>query len=69
MSIRGGLVRRPQQGARAAAMEFMQLHRDFLPGWEARTDAAGHPILLLDQDRALWDQLEIRRVAGARAGA
>ena len=27
----------------------------------ARTDAAGEPILLFDQDRALWDQLQIRR--------
>ena len=27
----------------------------------ARTDAAGDPILLLDQDRARWDQLQIRR--------
>ena len=27
----------------------------------ARTDEAGEPILLLDQDRALWDQLQIRR--------
>src|SRR5207248_4282482 len=27
----------------------------------ARSDAAGEPILLLDQDRALWDQLQIRR--------
>ena len=38
----------------------------------ARTDAAGEPILLLDQDRALWDQLQIRRgfralAPGARA--
>jgi predicted RNA polymerase sigma factor len=31
----------------------------------ARTDAAGEPILLLDQDRALWDQLQIQR--GMRA--
>jgi predicted RNA polymerase sigma factor len=31
----------------------------------ARTDAAGEPILMLDQDRALWDQLQIRR--GMRA--
>jgi RNA polymerase sigma factor (sigma-70 family) len=31
----------------------------------ARTDAAGEPILLLDQNRALWDQLQIRR--GLRA--
>jgi predicted RNA polymerase sigma factor len=27
----------------------------------ARTDAAGDPILMLDQNRALWDQLQIRR--------
>jgi RNA polymerase sigma factor (sigma-70 family) len=27
----------------------------------ARTDAAGEPILLLAQNRALWDQLQIRR--------
>jgi RNA polymerase sigma factor (sigma-70 family) len=27
----------------------------------ARTDATGEPILLLDQNRALWDQLQIRR--------
>jgi RNA polymerase sigma factor (sigma-70 family) len=27
----------------------------------ARTDADGEPILLMDQNRALWDQLQIRR--------
>jgi predicted RNA polymerase sigma factor len=27
----------------------------------ARTDAVGEPILMLDQNRALWDQLQIRR--------
>jgi RNA polymerase sigma factor (sigma-70 family) len=27
----------------------------------ARTDGAGEPVLLLDQNRALWDQLQIRR--------
>jgi predicted RNA polymerase sigma factor len=27
----------------------------------ARTDAAGEPILMLDQNRALWDQLQIRQ--------
>jgi RNA polymerase sigma factor (sigma-70 family) len=27
----------------------------------ARTDAAGEPILMLDQDRALWDRIQIRR--------
>jgi len=31
----------------------------------ARTDAAGEPILMLDQNRMLWDQLQIRR--GMRA--
>ena len=31
----------------------------------ARTDAAGEPILILEQNRALWDQLQIRR--GMRA--
>jgi predicted RNA polymerase sigma factor len=27
----------------------------------ARTDAAGEPVLMLDQDRGLWDLLQIRR--------
>ena len=27
----------------------------------ARTDAAGEPILMMDQNRALWDQFQIRR--------
>src|SRR5712672_1118061 len=27
----------------------------------ARTDAVGEPVLMLDQNRALWDQLRIRR--------
>jgi RNA polymerase sigma factor (sigma-70 family) len=31
----------------------------------ARTDATGEPILLMDQNRALWDQLQIRRGAQA----
>lgn len=31
----------------------------------ARTDASGNPILLMDQDRALWDRSQIRR--GLRA--
>jgi len=35
----------------------------------ARTDAAGEPILMLDQDRALWDQLQIRRGMRALARA
>ena len=28
---------------------------------QARTDAAGNPVLLMDQNRALWDQLQIRK--------
>ena len=35
----------------------------------ARTDAAGAPILLLDQNRARWDQLLIRRGLAALARA
>jgi RNA polymerase sigma factor (sigma-70 family) len=35
----------------------------------ARTDAAGEPILLLEQNRALWDQLGIRRGMQALARA
>lgn len=35
----------------------------------ARTDAAGEPILLLDQNRALWDQFQIRRGMQALARA
>jgi RNA polymerase sigma factor (sigma-70 family) len=31
----------------------------------ARTNATGEPILLMDQNRALWDQLQIRRGAQA----
>jgi predicted RNA polymerase sigma factor len=35
----------------------------------ARTDAAGNPILLPDQDRNLWDRLQIRRGLQALARA
>ena len=35
----------------------------------ARTDAAGEPVLLLDQNRARWDQLLIRRGLAALAQA
>ena len=35
----------------------------------ARTDAAGEPILLMEQNRALWDQLQIRRGMMALARA
>jgi RNA polymerase sigma factor (sigma-70 family) len=35
----------------------------------ARIDAAGDPILLMDQNRMLWDRLQIRRGLGALARA
>jgi RNA polymerase sigma factor (sigma-70 family) len=35
----------------------------------ARTDAAGDPILLMDQNRMLWDRLQIRRGLAALARA
>ena len=35
----------------------------------ARVDAVGHPILLMEQDRALWDGLQIRRGMKALARA
>jgi RNA polymerase sigma factor (sigma-70 family) len=35
----------------------------------ARTDAAGEPILMLDQNRALWDLIQIRRGTQALARA
>ena len=35
----------------------------------ARTDAAGEPILLLEQDRARWDQLQILRGMRERRSA
>jgi RNA polymerase sigma factor (sigma-70 family) len=35
----------------------------------ARTDAAGAPVLILEQNRALWDQLQIRRGMQALARA
>jgi RNA polymerase sigma factor (sigma-70 family) len=35
----------------------------------ARTDATGEPILLMEQNRALWDQLQIRRGFAALARA
>jgi RNA polymerase sigma factor (sigma-70 family) len=35
----------------------------------ARTDASGKPVLLLDQNRSLWDRLLIRRGLGALAAS
>ncbi|GAA3295761.1 sigma-70 family RNA polymerase sigma factor [Dactylosporangium vinaceum] len=45
---------------------LMELQASRLP---ARTDPAGHPILLADQDRSRWDRLLIRRGLAALARA
>src|SRR5256886_589257 len=52
----------PQEGEAHGLLALMELNASRAA---ARTDAAGEPVLLLDQDRALWDQLQIRR--GMRA--
>jgi hypothetical protein len=50
-----GLARRAR-GARAVALMELQASR-----LHARTDAQGRPVLLMEQDRARWDRLLIRR--------
>ena len=57
----------PQEAEAHGLLALMELNASRTA---ARTDAAGEPILLMDQNRALWDQLQIRRGhAGAGAGA
>ncbi len=48
----------PQEPQAHGLLALMELNASRT---RARTDAAGEPILMLDQDRALWDQLQIRR--------
>jgi predicted RNA polymerase sigma factor len=48
----------PQESEAHALLGLMELNASRAA---ARIDSAGEPILLLDQDRALWDQLQIRR--------
>ena len=48
----------PQEPEAHGLLALMELHASRTT---ARTDASGEPILLMDQDRALWDQLQIRR--------
>src|SRR6266481_7904418 len=48
----------PQEPEAHGLLALMELNASRIA---ARTDAAGEPILLLDQNRALWDQLQIRR--------
>ena len=56
----------PQEPEVHALLALMELNASRIA---ARTDAAGEPILLMDQNRALWDRLQIRRgqLALARA--
>src|SRR5258707_225702 len=52
----------PQEAEAHGLLALMELNASRTA---ARTDAAGEPILMLNQNRALWDQLQIRR--GMRA--
>ncbi|WP_065751722.1 RNA polymerase sigma factor [Bradyrhizobium paxllaeri] len=56
----------PQEAEAHGLLALMELNASRLA---ARTDAAGDPILLMDQNRARWDRLQIRRglLALARA--
>jgi RNA polymerase sigma factor (sigma-70 family) len=48
----------PQEAEAHGLLALMELNASRIA---ARTDAAGEPILLMDQNRARWDQLQIRR--------
>src|SRR3981189_3527031 len=48
----------PQEAEAHGLLALMELNASRT---SARTDAAGDPILLMDQNRAVWDQLQIRR--------
>ena len=48
----------PQEGEAHGLLALMELNASRAA---ARTDRAGDPILLMDQNRARWDQLQIRR--------
>jgi RNA polymerase sigma factor (sigma-70 family) len=48
----------PQEPETHGLLALMELNASRA---SARTDAAGEPILLLEQNRGLWDQLQIRR--------
>ena len=48
----------PHESEAHGLMALMELNASRM---SARTDAAGEPILMLDQNRALWDQFQIRR--------
>jgi RNA polymerase sigma factor (sigma-70 family) len=56
----------PQEAEAHGLLALMELNASRIA---ARTDAAGDPILLMDQNRGLWDQLQIRRGMSALARA
>ena len=56
----------PQEAEAHGLLALMELNASRTA---ARTDAAGDPILLMDQDRARWDRLQIRRGFSALARA
>jgi predicted RNA polymerase sigma factor len=52
----------PNEAEVHGLVALMEIHSS---RFAARTNSSGKPILLLDQNRALWDQLLIRRGLGA----
>ena len=56
----------PQEAEAHGLLALMELNASRTA---ARTDAAGDPILLMDQNRARWDRLQIRRGFSALARA
>ena len=56
----------PQEAEAHGLLALMELNASRIA---ARTDAAGDPILLMDQNRVRWDRLQIRRGLSALARA
>jgi len=56
----------PQEAEAHGLLALMELNASRTA---ARTDAAGDPVLLMDQNRARWDQFQIRRGLSALARA
>src|ERR1700753_2048682 len=55
---RGLVSLAPQEAETHGLLALMELHASRIA---ARTDPDGEPILIFDQDRSRWDQLQIRR--------
>jgi len=56
----------PQEAETHGLLALMELNASRIA---ARTDAAGDPVLLMDQNRSLWDQLQIGRGMRSLASA